>query len=570
MEKRKINLLVGIILILLVGRWTLCVSAAETFEIEQIQENMPELVAYIRSEEKPQVDNLEAWLEEDKLVVRNIEKFGDTDKGTDYFVLVDVSNSMPDIYCESIKEALTDFSAGIEENDKMILLAFGEEVTTLLAGGEDEETRKQAIMQLHNEDNRTLLFEAIQTTADMADKLQDDSRKIVLVISDGENFAIGASTSEEAKTALSNRNMPVYAMGIGDTDKENLNKFGETARALGGTLTVFKADETIEALKEMQQEWENTWIVTLSAENNRVDNQIHTVSIKIPSSGITRSKEIVLAKYQPDDTVPQIISVEKTAERKLQITFSEKVVGAENGASWSVVYEEENLPVMTAAYVDKEKNIITLTLEKSMYTGNYQISAPGVTDDSMEENRLEGVFEIELEGIEPEVVIGLPAWKVWLQNWWWVILAAVLGVVLLVIICIWRKIEKNKGIVFVNGKASLVKNVEKKQHISLEQEDGFPIILELLGVKKGNKNRIEAVIQGSMIVGRASICDLSLEDGKMSRQHFALEYRDGNVLITDLQTMNGTTVNGVVIRNSHKLSHGDVIAAGSLQMRITW
>lgn len=567
MEKRKLSLIVCAMFFLL-SCADIYAYAAEEFEIEQVQANMPEVTVYLRSEEKPMAEDLEIRMGQELLTIDSIKLFGETGLGTDYFVLVDVSNSMPDAYCESIKQALSVFSDSLGSDDKMVLLSFGEEVTTLLSGGEDKEQREQAIALLHNNDKKTLLFEAIFRTADMADKMQDNARKIVLVISDGENFAAGASTGEEAKKALGDRNMPVYAMGISDTDKENLNSFGETARTLGGTLTVFTPQETAVALAELQNVWRQTWVIKVFAESNRVDHQMNRLSIKIPATGITRSREVMLSDYQPDNAAPMITDVEKTGDRQLTVTFSEKVSGAETGTAWSVVCDDENLPVATAVYTDKEKNKILLTMERDMYSGQYVITAPGVTDFSMEENVTGNAWEAEFVGLEPEKE--QPAWQIWLQNWWWIIFAAVMFILLLTLLLLWHRIKKNKGIVYVNGKASLVKNVEERQHIAISQKEGFPITLELVGSGEGKPKKIETKINGSLIVGRASMCELSLEDDKMSRQHFALEYRDGSIFLTDLQTTNGTAVNGVPVQKSHKLNPYDVITAGSLQMRIIW
>lgn len=567
MGKRKL-ILVACVIVLLLSSAGSYAYAAEDFEIEQVQANMPEVTVYLRSEEKPIAEDLEVRMGQDLLTINSISTFEEADSGTDYFVLVDVSNSIPDEYCESIKQALSTFSDSLGSCDKMVLLAFGEEVTTLLSGGEDAEQREQAIARIHNNDKKTLLFEAIFRTADMADKMQDNARKIVLVLSDGENFAAGESTEEEAQKALSERNLPVYAMGISDTVRENLNSFGETARTLGGTLTIFTPQESEAALAELQNVWRQTWVIKLSGENNRIDHLMNRLSIKKTSTGITRSREVLLADYQPDTTAPMITAVEKTGDRQLTVSFSEKVSGAETGTAWSVMCDGETLPVVTAAYADKEKSKVVLTLESDMYTGQYVITAPGVTDLSMEENVTANAWEAEFAGLEPEKEQS--AWKTWFQNWWWTILGASMLILLLTVLLLWHRIKKNKGIVYVNGKASLVKNVEERQHIALSREEGFPVTLELVGAGEGDRKKIETKINGSLIVGRSPMCELSLEDDKMSRQHFVLEYKDGCIFLTDLQTTNGTAVNGVPVQKPHKLSPYDVITAGSLQMRIIW
>lgn len=543
-------------------------KAAEEFEIEQIQENMPEVRIYLRSEQQPVANEIEITLGQEVLRTEAVTQYSDMDIPTDYFVLVDVSNSIPDDYCQSIKQALTDFADTVAEGDRLVLLSFGEEVKTLLSGDEPAEQRHEAISTLSNTDRKTLLFEAISQTADMADKMQDENRKIVLVISDGEDFAVGAATGDEAIAALSDRNMPVYAMGISDTAKENLNLFGETARKLGGTLTVFRAEEAWEALSGLQETWAKTWLIRAYAKSNCADNQLNRLSVRDIATGYSRSKDVLLTKFQKDTTAPQILKAEKIGDKQICVSFSEEVCNAENSSAWSIERDDVVQQIVTAVYSGTDNKSVLLTFGEELYAGSYCIKAPGVTDISRDKNACADVFECSFEGTEPPVEEEVQ--ESLLQKWWWTFVLAAIIILLIVLLVIWQRIKRNKGVVYIDGKASLVSNVEEKQRISVVREEGFPITLELVGGDAGRPQCIQATINGSLIVGRSSICELSLEDNRMSRQHFVLEYQDGNVYITDLNTTNGTAVNGVAVKKKTKLSSRDIITAGSMQMRIVW
>ena len=562
---KKLIVTCVVLILLLMPAGTL--TAANDFEIEQIYAKMPDIQFYFRSETEPKADDLEVTIGQETLDINRITRYGESGLATDYFVLVDVSNSMPDEYCESIKEALTVFTETIGKNDKMVLLSFGEQVNTLLTGTESTEDRKEAITRLDNTDKKTLLFEAIFQTADLADRMQDENRKIVLVISDGEDFAVGTSTKDEAITALSDRNMPVYAMGISETDKENMNKFGETARMLGGTLTIFTPEETQDALGGLQTVWNNTWVICARAESNVISNQKSLLTVKQISTGVSRSKDVLLTEYIADTEAPQIEKAEQAGERQITVSFTKKVNGAENGTAWKVEYDGKSLPVTTAVY-EEDKCLATLTFEENLYTGTYSISAPGVTDISMEKNPVNNSVTVEIDGVEPEKEPS-EFEKLW-QEWWWILPVILILILIIVVLCIWRKIKKNKGIVYVDGKASLVNNVEEKHRIAIERQKGLPISIEFVGGDLNGQKKVDAVINGSLIVGRSPMCELSIEDSRMSRQHFALEYKDGDVFITDLNTTNGTAVNGVSLKKRSKLKPRDVITAGSLQMRINW
>ena len=78
-------------------------------------------------------------------------------------------------------------------------------------------------------------------------------------------------------------------------------------------------------------------------------------------------------------------------------------------------------------------------------------------------------------------------------------------------------------------------------------------------------------IDRSLIVGRSAMCDLSFSDNRMSKQHFALEWDGQNMFIQDLQSTNGTIVNGVRLSGmKRKLERGDRISAGAEMIEISW
>lgn len=72
------------------------------------------------------------------------------------------------------------------------------------------------------------------------------------------------------------------------------------------------------------------------------------------------------------------------------------------------------------------------------------------------------------------------------------------------------------------------------------------------------------------MAGRSKDCDIYFDDPKMSRQHFALETDGMDVYITDLESSNGTFINGVRLEKRRKLLPNDEIAAGNIQAKIVW
>ncbi len=67
-------------------------------------------------------------------------------------------------------------------------------------------------------------------------------------------------------------------------------------------------------------------------------------------------------------------------------------------------------------------------------------------------------------------------------------------------------------------------------------------------------------------IGRLPDCTIPLSDSQSSRHHAEVRRTDGGFVVADLDSLNGTTVNGVVIREK-QLEDGDVITIGETAIR---
>ncbi len=67
---------------------------------------------------------------------------------------------------------------------------------------------------------------------------------------------------------------------------------------------------------------------------------------------------------------------------------------------------------------------------------------------------------------------------------------------------------------------------------------------------------------GKLIIGRSPDADVVIDNTAVSRHHSSLELRDGRHYIADLNSTNGTTVNGKKITSKVPVSEKDVIYIG--------
>jgi two-component system cell cycle response regulator len=91
------------------------------------------------------------------------------------------------------------------------------------------------------------------------------------------------------------------------------------------------------------------------------------------------------------------------------------------------------------------------------------------------------------------------------------------------------------------------------------------VIKVLTGLEAG---RVHLVTTDTLVVGRASTCDLRIDDSSLSRQHCRIHKTNGAYFVEDLGSRNGTQVNGARIKAPMALQDGALIqlAAGTIVM----
>lgn len=88
-------------------------------------------------------------------------------------------------------------------------------------------------------------------------------------------------------------------------------------------------------------------------------------------------------------------------------------------------------------------------------------------------------------------------------------------------------------------------------------------------VELGGKEILRLPLKGpSMTIGRDPQCDLHLDNKALSRRHAQIEKRGAAIWVRDLNSANGTFVNGNRIEEPLALNGGDVVEVGRYQVRI--
>ncbi len=540
--------------------------------IEQVYLNLPEVFVYGEGFGADEVAAGEGYLSQDKLEFVRAVPFHAMGEGITYYVLLDISGSIPRSYFASIKEGILNLQNSLGEKDRLILCTFGEEVNLAADGNQTAQDMEAILAQLSNRDQETLLFEGIDRVAALTEQTRGICRRqVLLVISDGEDFAVGKKMSQEALSTLKDKGLPAYALCIQDTAKENINSFGEFARTSGGQLVTFKADEGSAVLTNLSAKLWQDLCVEYRAASNVVSNKEENFSFQFADDRVL-SRAVMNVHWIPDNEAPYLISGEAIGRQQIRLVFSEPMTGLAGAANYAVTLDGREVGVTGVAYDKEDETKITLTLAEAVENGTYKITGANLTDASMEKNPLEGSLLVEITGVEPEEVIDADEGP----NYMGIIFLLLLAVVILIIvIAVVSKKKKEKALPEQesggeNGN-SVVNLQDTGFNSHIVMNSGAKRMLSVVVSAKGKTPQTTTWELGSsLIVGRASICDIVVDDLELSRQHFCLESDNGNVFITDLGSTNGTSVNGIGIAGKRRLNPGDMVEAGSMKFTIRW
>lgn len=523
----------------------------------------------------------------DKLI-----QWKETEYGIHYYVLLDTSASVKE-YFEELTDAINELVMKMEEHDTLTIYTVGNEQDTLTpviseATVKDSVQIKEILDTLSANDERTYLNNAIAGLVKEIQKknkssIEDfDGRDIILILSDGANDSNTGKTSEEVKNLLKDSNIPVYAFMNKNVQSTNGNALEGISASSGGGSIYVENNDFSHSVNNQVENFQDAWIATFSGTDAR-ENVAYIIDLCLIVNDNKAvwyaSKNSTFYRTMPDEEAPQVVDVKLAGDNCVDVTFSEFVIGAEvknayeiekieraTSDSGEIGQTNSKIQVVDVVEIGNHTDYTyRLTLNEVIYRGDYRLCFNNITD--LHGNPLTPTyFETTFENAPEEDVEKESFFK----QYWWIFLVVFLLVLVMILLIVFHVIKKNKGIVIVDDKAVLAGNTDVKQHIVLEQQkDGQPILLYLHSEGRMIK-KVDARVQGSIIVGRSDLCDVFIDDVMMSRQHFAIEFDGESFYIQDLDTTNGTMLNGVKITHKRRLEKNDRITAGSLDIVVRW
>jgi predicted component of type VI protein secretion system len=86
---------------------------------------------------------------------------------------------------------------------------------------------------------------------------------------------------------------------------------------------------------------------------------------------------------------------------------------------------------------------------------------------------------------------------------------------------------------------------------------------------KDGAPRSVAVPPGSTVIGRDPEADVHIDDEAVSWNHLEIENRGGTLMATDLDSSNGTALNGEPLDRPRRLRDGDTLVVGTHRLEVS-
>lgn len=538
--------------------------------LEQVYLNMPEADFYFAGDQEQKEENLKAYVGEQRLTFQSLQKFSESNTELYYYIALDVSASYPESEFRSICEALSTFGDTIRDQDHCILVTFGDDVNIeydltgkeLHGGGAD----KEILAALSNRDMNTSLYEAFSQIAGHSRQTFEAARKVVFVITDGMDDTVGKSGGNEALSEIKDAGLTVYGLAVPQAKQEAVNALGEYVRSTGGYLTMMEEGKETDALTGVSDYIMNCYKAVFTASSNKISNDSVTATLEWKDTSEKQSMEVKQTHWIKDTENPTIVQTQQISNRQIKVVFSEAVTGSDAAENFVMKTEngEELIPVYTSEGSNKES--VLLTFANDLEAGNYTLECKNIKDISMEENALEENGSLTVEPESETEAVTEQTEESFLQAYG-IQIAIPAVLILAAIVYMIRKKRKQKQ---EPEKKESQPSAESQKQTVFEPGSMAERKMVVFQVK-GRGDEVRMSIKNSMIVGRSKSCNLSFNDPTMSRQHFALAVKNGEILINNLSKSSYTMVNDIKLTDTEQTIHsGDRIKAGQTELMIRW
>lgn len=575
MGKRIIGILAAIMLIL-AGVPVRASAIKSPYMAEQAQGKAPNVTVYMTGTNMQNASSVSGKIKDITLNQEgDIVPFDQSGKSIAYIILMDNSGSVNQAQFEESKNQLVQMRQSLGKGDKMTLYTVGadnpEGEKTEIFSSEGEEPDEElagdcdkirSIAYMNTKQSMTVLYRSLNEI--LHEQASPKKRTVVLLITDGEDDSKGKDIDNvSTANTVRDASVPVYGILLANKSGKEDEKMSYTknqilaeknCRGYYADCSVNPSPEGVQAafaeITQLLQK--DTYVVNLSAATNQAVGR-EQLNLEVDKSSVD-PVTIDYSDYEKDEEAPQIAgSVEKVSKNAITFSLQDSngvnATDAKDKSHYIIQTKSDNgkgksWTIDSASVEDKGlETVVTLTTKDDFFTEDYILKCSDIRDNSQNANAMDVSLEFSVkDGLNPTKAAISNAVKAY----WWIVLVLLVIVMGILII---RAIQKKKTEVVEMNPDELVKADTKKIWLTITDRSGI--------IKD-----VEWDVEGSLFVGRSNICNIYFDDDRLSKQHFVIEATKMGCYLEDLQSTNGTFVNGVKITNRRMILDGDTITAG--------
>lgn len=496
------------------------VYAAENLNVSHSEVKEDSLFVYVQN--PGEYENVKCQVGQEFSDRVNVKKiFGTKKIVVDTYILIDNSLSIQEKYRDTMKQVAKDIVFSKKDNERITIATFDTEIKYLTEKSTDSTTLIQAIDQITFQNQDTVVIDVLYNLYNRIEADNGDFARIIFMSDGVENKTIGY-TREELMYKVKASAFPVYVLGCtynsNESELENMFRISRETNATYYHLEKINSADQIAA---------------------GIADSFNYVQVKalIPESQRDGSSKGIKIIFDEGED-------EKAASLNMAMPFfvPEK---KETEETETTATETE-----TAAVAEPESATETETQTET----EIEISDDEVIPEDGNEQDGSFVSNLNMNIIVP---------------------SAVGGIVVLILLVVFI-ISKNKKKSEKTAPAKTNNNDEHTEflgdHTELIDDDDATGMADIITIRLIDKKRPSQIQEYSLdnpiVVGRVAGKSQAVFDYEksISGEHCEI-YRVGNkVYIRDLNSSNGTYVDGVLVTDSAELSDGSIIKIGRLQI----
>ncbi|MBR5596950.1 MAG: FHA domain-containing protein [Lachnospiraceae bacterium] len=491
-------------------------SAAEVKEVNiegyRLEENRMHVYFNTDAATEPTNQNLSLFLGDWKCEAVKVSSFDSLGEGVSYLVLVDVSGSVTQSDLETTKEILKTLVDLKTNKDNLSIMEIKNEIE-YTDFSSDKELLLEQIQNIERTKEDTNLYLAIREGLKLLAEEEDCfEKKCMIIFSDGMDDQKNGILFEDVRDSIKNSNVPICTLAMlfkGNVKGEEApDKVMKSFTDNGaGGLHVRLEDSGMEA------------------------EEIATLFSQFSHSGLVA--EVSLEGFETNGSQVELNIGMKAANENIQ-SDSYTIPSYEIASVLKVPVEEVAEEVLEVEEETKNSNYLFALLAGGIFL---VVATILVLINKKKEGKSEVMEEAEEEQTGADEIEGNLAKK-----------------------------QKPDNLQSQNQEET-----ENGTSIEAEVQEAKSVLIELTEIGPNSNRVLKKQCTDMVTIGRRKNADLVIaEDLQVSGQHCKLILDGDGLYIQDLESTNGTFLNGVPLIEKTRLSQDDILFIGSFEYRISW